>query len=580
MKPNYKLHSEHDTHYVIHDGQGTFPVIKKGISKRVHQQIQALPHYDLGTDSIPGMDQPDTAVVPFQPGQDPATQAELLAQEPGQRAEGDPTNRPTAVVAGSTIPPPHMLPDGRWSDGSADGGWRPGETARVGGAAVTDKGTGGAGVQDEGEAPPYRQPSATTAEPGYKPQPPPEVHAASLKPLQEATQQVAGAAQLQAHAAEVEGQAKSIAYTDIEKRAQAQKDILQKAQTENQVKVTDMEKAVADGKIDPNHFWSSMDDGHRILAALSLALGSFGASRTHGPNTAWEMIKGQIANDIDAQKANLGKQQNLLSHYMQKGRDLQSAIGQVEQDKLVGIKVAAERISAQYAGTAAGANAAMVAAQAGKELAQKTVDNGNMEAGLRLQNWDRRQQYDRLQAVQGAVGRINSGQGTPQDEATVRAYAPDQAKNIVISPDGKPVFARSDKHQEAYMKDYQDKGDLIEKVRELRVLTKNLGMGEQALGKLGWDSKKIADAQARLQALQFEIPRSLSGLNRVTEVEIGKVGDQIVDPRDATRLRKGITDAQLGAVEDMATKSLYRSYRSNTFSTAPQQQKKNIRTAG
>lgn len=78
-------------------------------------------------------------------------------------------------------------------------------------------------------------------------------------------------------------------------------------------KLDKMEQDALAGKIDPKHFWSSKSTPQRILAAIALGLGAAGAALTHGQNHALELIQSAIKDDIDAQRAELGKKTTLYS---------------------------------------------------------------------------------------------------------------------------------------------------------------------------------------------------------------------------------------------------------------------------
>lgn len=65
--------------------------------------------------------------------------------------------------------------------------------------------------------------------------------------------------------------------------------------------------------IDPNHYLSSMGTGQKISTGIGLILGGMGAGLTHTSNPVMDFINKQISNDIDSQKMEMGKTENLLS---------------------------------------------------------------------------------------------------------------------------------------------------------------------------------------------------------------------------------------------------------------------------
>jgi hypothetical protein len=56
----------------------------------------------------------------------------------------------------------------------------------------------------------------------------------------------------------------------------------------------------------------------KAMAGIGMILSGIGAGLTHGPNLAAQFITKQIDQDIDAQKANLGKKENLLGYFFKK----------------------------------------------------------------------------------------------------------------------------------------------------------------------------------------------------------------------------------------------------------------------
>ena len=66
-------------------------------------------------------------------------------------------------------------------------------------------------------------------------------------------------------------------------------------------------------QIDPNRVWSNKSIPSKISTVIGLALGGMGAGILHQENPVLKMLNQQIANDLDAQKTNLGKEQNLYS---------------------------------------------------------------------------------------------------------------------------------------------------------------------------------------------------------------------------------------------------------------------------
>lgn len=82
---------------------------------------------------------------------------------------------------------------------------------------------------------------------------------------------------------------------------------------------------VVNAKIDPNRVWNNSSTGNKIGAAIGILLSGIGSGLTGSPNMAMGVIKDNIDKDIEAQKAELGKKENLLSQNLRKYGDLNTA---------------------------------------------------------------------------------------------------------------------------------------------------------------------------------------------------------------------------------------------------------------
>lgn len=85
-------------------------------------------------------------------------------------------------------------------------------------------------------------------------------------------------------------------------------------------------KDYSSGKIDANRVYNNMTTGNRVLAGISVLLGGLSQGLTGAKsNPAMDVINNAIDRDIDSQKADLGKKQNLLSLNLQKYGNLKDA---------------------------------------------------------------------------------------------------------------------------------------------------------------------------------------------------------------------------------------------------------------
>lgn len=92
---------------------------------------------------------------------------------------------------------------------------------------------------------------------------------------------------------------------------------------------------VASQKIDPFRIYSRMSTGNRVLAAVSLLLGGISQGISGADtNPAWEVIQDSLDRDIDAQKTELGRKQNLLSFNLERYKRLDAAVAATRSQML------------------------------------------------------------------------------------------------------------------------------------------------------------------------------------------------------------------------------------------------------
>lgn len=121
--------------------------------------------------------------------------------------------------------------------------------------------------------------------------------------------------------------------------------------------------------IDPNHFINTQDGASKIATAIGLIASGMGAGMSHQSNLAVDFLHKQIDNDIQAQKAELGKKENLLSANMRQFGNLRDAtdMTRVMQSDILSNQLKAE--AAKQAGPMARANLLMAAGQLEQQAA-------------------------------------------------------------------------------------------------------------------------------------------------------------------------------------------------------------------
>lgn len=130
----------------------------------------------------------------------------------------------------------------------------------------------------------------------------------------------------------------------IGQQAKAQQDVLKQQAAEQQAAMADFNQkqqqyaqevnaVMEDYKknyINPNHYQESQSSGQKVMTAIGLILGGMGAGLTGGENMAAKFLSQQIDRDIEAQKANLGKTQSILSFNLQKFGNMRDAVSMTE----------------------------------------------------------------------------------------------------------------------------------------------------------------------------------------------------------------------------------------------------------
>lgn len=122
-----------------------------------------------------------------------------------------------------------------------------------------------------------------------------------------------------------------------------------------------------DKDINPRHYIENMSTGKRVMSSIGLILGGLGSGLTGQPNAALGMLQRNIDADVDAQKANLGKERSLLELNMQHFGHLASAIEATKANLAQMFDAQLQQSAAQQGGALAMARAK----QAGAELRLK-----------------------------------------------------------------------------------------------------------------------------------------------------------------------------------------------------------------
>jgi len=219
---------------------------------------------------------------------------------------------------------------------------------------------------------------------------------------------------------------------------------------------------VQDAKIDPNQFWHDKSTASQVATGLGLILSGIGSGLTGGPNLAAQFLQRNIDRDIDAQKAQLGKEENLVSYGYQRYHNINDA-AQYARGVVMSTLAGQINLEAQRSmGPAAKAAAEQYSSQL--KLGAYNIFSNLINA--KYQNDWQRYQMGWTQRMMGQVmgnqmqeGYLPSRAAPPHgsDPTNPLKFAieaqQDKANRTVIGPGGTPylVFTNDDKNTYAPM---------------------------------------------------------------------------------------------------------------------------------
>jgi hypothetical protein len=313
------LIDEQENHFTLHDGNESFPVAKFGLDDTTMGQIRSLPqgYADGGKVYDPtGMFPQDDS--DFNATQSPSMQLFNQSFQPKEEAQ---------ILPSQGIN--FLTPDQQSTLGAnfprAD--------------AATSTGLGLMGPTTTYEAPAMEMPGATPAQtglPGYlsqtesfmkgtQQQQAPGMQLGGPSEYTKAFDQMQQGTLMQAQASAEAAKQQAQVY-DQQMQELQKNEVARKAQAD--AVMTDINKIQNDvmtQKIDPTRVWSNMSTGNRVLAGISIFLGGVAGGMQGTENRALGIIQDAVNKDIDAQKADIGKKQNMLSLNMAKYNNINDA---------------------------------------------------------------------------------------------------------------------------------------------------------------------------------------------------------------------------------------------------------------
>lgn len=132
---------------------------------------------------------------------------------------------------------------------------------------------------------------------------------------------IRGLAEVQAK----EAQAQAQIYAERQKKEEDALASYQAQHAQLDAENKNLTDAIVNQKIDPNRLYNNMGTAGKVGSAIMTILGGIGAGLSGGRNVAADVLHDAINKDIDAQKAELGKKNSLLSENLRRFGDLNTA---------------------------------------------------------------------------------------------------------------------------------------------------------------------------------------------------------------------------------------------------------------
>lgn len=157
--------------------------------------------------------------------------------------------------------------------------------------------------------------------------------------------------------------------------------------------------------IDPQHYFNNMNVTQKLATSIGLILGGIGGGMTGQGNQVMSFMNNEIDRDIQAQKANLGKSENLLSANMRQFGNLRDA---TDMTRIMQRDIVANQLQQ----AAAKAMSPMAKAKALQALGDWDTGTAQMQGQLTMRKT--------------LLGAVNSGNLNP--ERFIEMVLPDAAK--------------------------------------------------------------------------------------------------------------------------------------------------------
>lgn len=186
----------------------------------------------------------------------------------------------------------------------------------------------------------------------------------------------------EAAAQKVLGEESAKAYDQAESDFKAAKTKFDDQLNKEQARTDALIQGLETKKIDPDRLLNNMSTGNKILAGIGLILGGLGGVQSAA--MVLDKMNRSIDRDIDAQKADINNQNNLVSLHFQNTHNLQQAGLMAKNDVLSAVEFKVKKLAAQASSPMAQARADQLLGQIAQQRQQNNLSLAETALKLRV----------------------------------------------------------------------------------------------------------------------------------------------------------------------------------------------------
>lgn len=520
---NHKFIAEHDDHFIVDDGKGPLKIAKLHLHHGTVQKLRQ--HFADGglvedDPAVSTIDTPQSGGGPVSVEADLAGETAPSADDLRRAAYAREDARNKAANLSQMHPDPRSL-----ADQLLDQYQMPEAAAARNAAAVPAS----QGAPEMLAAP---DPAAAAPSPSFSASPPPAIPNVSAPPeLAAGMKQELSGVQQRAAVTGAEGNATAQTLDSLAQQRQALATQFQQRLANNQAQADKVFDQIQAGRIDPNRLWNSQSTAGKVVSSISIILGGIGAGLTRGPNYALQVIDKATDQDIEAQKAELGKKENLLNHYMQQGNSLMAAHSLAKADLLDIASAQMQKTAAQYQGQKAAADAQIASGQLRQQAAVLRQQGTERELQIKQGQLGMQQQVQQAAAFKELMKGVQGGGGFDRRVLEMPAFEKFRERAVDL-PDGTVGFATDKTEADKAREGFAAVSTLKAKLGRFTDLLKN---GNPATTDRGTAESLRSDILAEMGHLH--------GLNRLSDKDLELFQNQVpaltdvVKPMAAQKLR-------------------------------------------